>query len=134
MNAMAQRHVLVGLALIACASPEARRVRDGGAGADPGNKRLADGPMGRPVAADTTLWPGKAPAPTERLAAGTMYVPASALPIPAGPTSAAGSTDAKTSAGSTAQVITPTTASPREGRAFNKGTSANPRSPSSSKP
>jgi len=53
-------------------SPEARRVRDGGPGADPGNKRRVEAPAVNPRAADTTLWPGLAPTPVERLAAGTM--------------------------------------------------------------
>src|SRR4051812_43944007 len=56
-------------------SPEARRVRDGGPGADPGNKVLVEAPMANPHAADTTLWPGRAPTPVERLAAGTMPPP-----------------------------------------------------------
>jgi hypothetical protein len=58
--------------LLAGCSPEARRVRDGGPGADPGNKMVIDAPPANPHAADTTLWPGRAPAPVERLAAGTM--------------------------------------------------------------
>ena len=57
-------------------SPEARRTRDGGPGADPGNKILVDAPPADPHAADTTLWPGRAAAPTDRLAAGTMPPPA----------------------------------------------------------
>ena len=67
------------LALLALAcSPEAGRVRDGGAGADPGNKRVVEAPTVNPRAADTTLWPGRASAPTDRLAAGTMPPPAGA--------------------------------------------------------
>ena len=62
-------------ALMGACSPEARRVRDGGSGADPGNKRLVERPYVDPKAADTTLWPGRAPAPVERLEAGTMYPP-----------------------------------------------------------
>lgn len=53
--------------LVAC-SPEAARTRDGGPGGDPGNKVLVEGPRVEPRAADTTLWPGRAPAPVERLA------------------------------------------------------------------
>jgi hypothetical protein len=69
--------VLWGGALLALAcSPEARRVRDGGPGADPGNERLVAAPRVDPRAADTTLWPGHAPAPTDQLAAGTMPPPA----------------------------------------------------------
>lgn len=56
--------VLMG-GMPAC-SPEARRVRDGGPGADPGNRILIDAPRADPQAADTTLWPGRAPAPTDR--------------------------------------------------------------------
>jgi hypothetical protein len=66
--------VVAGAFLGAC-SPEARRVRDGGPGADPGNKRLVERPYVDPKAADTTLWPGGAPAPVQRLEAGTMYPP-----------------------------------------------------------
>jgi len=67
--------VAAGAVMGACSSPEARRVRDGGPGADPGNKRLVERPYMDPKAADTTLWPGRAPAPVERLEAGTMYPP-----------------------------------------------------------
>ena len=42
------------MAAQAC-SPEARRTRDGGPGADPGNKVLIDAPPANPRAADTTL-------------------------------------------------------------------------------
>ena len=77
-NAVASVKLLAsGLAvvgLLAC-SPEARRARDGGAGADVGNKRLVSGPPVDPQAADTTLWPGRAPTPVERLAAGRMRLP-----------------------------------------------------------
>jgi hypothetical protein len=48
-------------ALVLACSPEARRVRDGGPGADPGNKILINAPPANPQAADTTLWPGRAP-------------------------------------------------------------------------
>lgn len=67
--------VAAGALMGACSSPEARRVRDGGPGADPGNKRLVERPYVDPHAADTTLWPGRAPTPIERLEAGTMYPP-----------------------------------------------------------
>jgi hypothetical protein len=61
-------------ALSAC-SPEAHRVRDGGPGADPGNRLYVNAPKADPKAADTTLWPGRAPAPVELLAAGQMPPP-----------------------------------------------------------
>ena len=54
--------VAAGTVMGACSSPEARRVRDGGRGADPDNKRLVERPYVDPEAADTTLWPGRAPA------------------------------------------------------------------------
>ena len=62
------------LALLGC-SPEAQRVRDGGPGADPGNKILVahDGPD--PQAADTTLWPGRAAAPVDLLEKGVIPPP-----------------------------------------------------------
>lgn len=63
------------IAAVAACSPEARRVRDGGRGADPGNRRLVQTRSVDPKAADTTLWPGRAPAPVQRLEAGTMYPP-----------------------------------------------------------
>ena len=71
-----------GILMAAC-SPEARRVRDGGPGADPLNKRLVEAPGVDPKAADTTLWPGDAPAPVDRLAAGTMPPPQLPKPSPA---------------------------------------------------
>jgi hypothetical protein len=46
--------------MITGCSPEAHRVRDGGPGADPGNKIVVDAPPANPRAADTTLWPGPA--------------------------------------------------------------------------
>jgi hypothetical protein len=61
--------------LIAC-SPEATRTRNGGAGADPGNKRLIEVPAANPLTTDTTLWPGRAPAPVDRLERGEMAPPA----------------------------------------------------------
>jgi hypothetical protein len=90
--------------LLGC-SPEARRVRDGGDGADPGNKDLVAGPVANPQPADTTLWPGRAPAAVERLARGEMPPPAS-VSAPAVPAT-------------TSQQHT-----------FDKGTSANPRAKS----
>ncbi|GAC1514576.1 MAG: hypothetical protein NVS1B4_02560 [Gemmatimonadaceae bacterium] len=120
-------------ALGACASPEAARGRDGGPGGDIGNKHLADGPMGKPVAADTTMWPGRASAPTDRLAAGKMPLPASALPAPPPTSSAVGTTGAATPAGGSAQVTKPTRAVPSETNVYDKG-SANPRVPAPRKP
>jgi hypothetical protein len=55
------------VALLAC-SPEARRTRDGGPGADIGNKRLVEVTHADPRPADTTLMPGRAPTPVERFA------------------------------------------------------------------
>ncbi|HJU72719.1 MAG TPA: hypothetical protein VJ717_03160 [Gemmatimonadaceae bacterium] len=52
---------------IAC-SPEATRTRDGGPGADPGNKHLVQATNPDPQPADTTLMPGRAPAPVDRQA------------------------------------------------------------------
>ena len=66
-------------------SPEARRVRDGGPGGDPGNKVLIQAPLANPGAADTTLWPGRAPAPVDLLAAGRMAPPPEPLPTQTGP-------------------------------------------------
>jgi hypothetical protein len=74
--------LLAGGALLGGCSPESRRVRDGGPGADPGNKILIEAPVAHPRAADTTLWPGRAPAPVERLVAGSMPPPPAP---PAGP-------------------------------------------------
>ena len=62
------------LALFAC-SPEARRTRDGGPGADAGNKVLVALDEPDPHAADTTLWPGRAPAPVDLLAKGLAPSP-----------------------------------------------------------
>jgi hypothetical protein len=65
----------VGAGLASACSPEAERLRDGGAGADPGNKPIALVRHIDPQPADTTLWPGRAPTPLERLEAGSMYAP-----------------------------------------------------------
>jgi hypothetical protein len=71
------------LAILAAAgcSPEARRVRDGGPGADPGNKVLMEHTQPEPRAADTTLWPGRALTPVERFARGEAP-PATFPPAP----------------------------------------------------
>ena len=74
--------------LAAACSPEADRVRDGGLGGDPGNSRLVQVRNPNPVAADTTLWPGLAPTPLERLENGNMYPPRP--PVPTGQVPAAG--------------------------------------------
>ncbi|MEP6574092.1 MAG: hypothetical protein ABJD11_15440, partial [Gemmatimonadota bacterium] len=72
--------------MTASCSPEARRHRDGGPGADPGNRRYVEVPPANPKAADTTLWPGKAKTPVEQLAAGTMRPPPAPAPVaPAAP-------------------------------------------------
>jgi hypothetical protein len=71
--------------IIAACSPEARRVRDGGPGADPGNKIVIDAPPANPHAADTTLWPGRAPAPVDLLAKGIMPPPPAPQPSGAAP-------------------------------------------------
>jgi hypothetical protein len=81
-------------------SPEATRRRDGGLGADPGNREWIAAKPVDPRAADTTMWPGRDPAPVERLARGEEPP----LPGPAGKTQG----------------------SPAERRAFENGT-ANPR-------
>lgn len=58
---------LAAVALMAC-SPEATRTRDGSPGADIGNKRVVEVALPDPQPADTTMMPGKAPAPVERFA------------------------------------------------------------------
>ncbi|HEU4564333.1 MAG TPA: hypothetical protein VFS05_06790 [Gemmatimonadaceae bacterium] len=107
------------LSLLAACSPEARRERDGGPGADPGNKILVAAPRVNPRAADTTLWPGRNPAPVERLAHGQMPPPAGVSPasLPA--------------ASSTTPVTPSVPASRSEQETYQRGTSANPRQPSS---
>lgn len=76
---------LTASGLLAGCSPEANRVRDGGPGGDPGNKIVIAAPAVNPRAADTTLWPGRAPTPVEQLVAGTMPPPPSPLPTSAAP-------------------------------------------------
>lgn len=110
------------LVVLASCSPEARRIRDGGPGADPGNKVLVATPPVDPKAADTTLWPGKAPAPVDRLAAGerppAAQVSAGAMPAKQG-----------------TRAVTPSTPpTSSEQGTFGKGGSANPRRPSSRPP
>jgi hypothetical protein len=86
---LAAAAALLGLA--SC-SPEARRVRDGGAGADPGNKVLIEHEALDPHAADTTLWPGRATAPEDLLARGIIAPPT----YPAGPPSPASPSQRRT--------------------------------------
>ena len=74
------RSSVILAAFLAC-SPEAHRVRDGGPGADPGNKVLVVREEPDPHAADTTLWPGRAPAPVDQLANG-ITLPPSYPPAP----------------------------------------------------
>ncbi|HET7458941.1 MAG TPA: hypothetical protein VFJ74_14935 [Gemmatimonadaceae bacterium] len=105
--------------MLAC-SPEADRVRDGGPGADPGNKHVVDVPPANPRAADTTLWPGRAPAAVERLARGEMPPPASVSGAAA---------PAKAGNG----AVTPNVpAAAADQHTFDKGTGANPRRQTSS--
>jgi hypothetical protein len=62
------------LTALAC-SPEAQRRRDGGLGADPDNKRIVVHEQADPRAVDTSLWPGRAEAPTDRMARGDIPPP-----------------------------------------------------------
>ncbi|MFL5574815.1 MAG: hypothetical protein ACJ79S_02450 [Gemmatimonadaceae bacterium] len=114
---------LLALSLLALScSPEARRGRDDGPGADVGNKDLVVTSEPEPHAADTTLWPGRAPAPVDRFARGEMPPPAGVSPLPAPPPT--GQTP-----------VTPNTpATTSEQHTFDRGTSANPRQRSSGKP
>jgi len=113
-------HVLVPLSsclvplLLSC-SPESRRVRDGGAGADPNNKVLVAAPPVNPGPADTTLWPGRAPTPVERFAAGKMAPPVAVTParVP--------------QPGAEQPVTSRTPATRAEQRTFDRGTAADPR-------
>jgi hypothetical protein len=118
----AREALLLALVLASACSPEARRERDGGPGADPGNKRLVPAPRVDPVAADTTLWPGRAPAPVELLARGEMPPPAGVTTMPAA-----------TARDSGARVPA-TPATKDQERSFDRGTSANPRRPSTTRP
>jgi hypothetical protein len=93
---------IAAAALAAGCSPEATRQRDGGLGADPGNRDWIAWGASNPRAADTTLWPGRDPAPVERLARGDEP------PLPSPPTKTPGR--------------------PAERRAFENG-AANPRAP-----
>jgi hypothetical protein len=109
--------VLAAGVLAAC-SPEADRVRDGGAGADPGNKVLVEAAPVNPVAADTTLWPGRAPAPVERFAGG--QVPPATFPARKSAPADTGGTP-----------VTPDTPpSESQQRTFDRDPAADPRRPS----
>jgi hypothetical protein len=73
--ALISRAALAAVLVAGCASPEATRTRDGGSGADPGNKDLVEAPRSDPRAADTTLWPGRATAPVDMPARGYTAPP-----------------------------------------------------------
>jgi hypothetical protein len=60
---------VAAVAILAC-SPEAKRTRDGGPGADIGNKHVVEATHADPRPADTTLMPGRAPTPVERFGKG----------------------------------------------------------------
>ena len=64
--------VALAVAVLLGCSPEATRTRDGGPGADPQNypRQAVQAPPANPETADTSLWPGKAVAPVDRLASG----------------------------------------------------------------
>lgn len=121
----AREALLLALVMASACSPEARRERDGGPGADPGNKRLVAAPRVDPVAADTTLWPGRAPAPVERLARGEMPPPAGVRTMPVA---------TARDSGARAPVTPDVPATKSEERSFDRGTSANPRRPSTRRP
>jgi hypothetical protein len=108
-------HSALLVALLLACSPEARRVRDGGPGADPNNKDLVASRPVNPQAADTTLWPGAAPAPVERLAAGTMAPPVAVTPA------------RSPRPGAERPVTSRTPATRAEQRTFDRGTAADPR-------
>ncbi len=113
---------LMGALVMGACSPEAVRRRDGGAGGD-GDNHGVQASAAKPHAADTTLWPGRAAAPVERLAAGTMPMPP--RPAPPAPTAASAPSS---------QSPKPTAATPTDGRAFDKGKGANPRRAEPKKP
>jgi hypothetical protein len=101
------------LVLLGC-SPEAHRARDGGPGADPGNKVLVVRDEPDPHAADSTLWPGRAPAAVDLPARGVV-------PPPTYPAT-------QVAPGRDTVPVTPkaTPSVPRQ-RAFDSGGTANPR-------
>jgi hypothetical protein len=114
---LAARPWTVLFALLAC-SPEARRVRDGGPGADPNNKNLVASRPVNPTAADTTLWPEKAEAPVDRLADGRMAPPVAIT------------TAVAPAPGPEKPITSRTPATTGDRRSFDKGTAADPRRPS----
>ncbi|HJU67879.1 MAG TPA: hypothetical protein VJ650_06480 [Gemmatimonadaceae bacterium] len=99
--------------LLAC-SPEANRVRDGGPGADPGNKVLVSATIPNPQVADTTLWPGLNRPPVDRLVRGEMPPPPGTTPFEKRDIQKTG-----------------TPASQSEQSTFDRSTTADPRQPSS---
>lgn len=68
VSAILTTAAVVLMAMTTSCSPEAKRTRDGGPGADIGNKRVIQLAHPDPHPADTTLMPGRAPAPVERFA------------------------------------------------------------------
>lgn len=78
---VAPRIWVAALLTLAACSPEARRVRDGGPGADPGNKVLVARRGPDPHAADSTLWPGRAIAPVDLQARGIIAPPTYPRPV-----------------------------------------------------
>ncbi|MEW5917374.1 MAG: hypothetical protein AB1762_13265 [Gemmatimonadota bacterium] len=64
---MALVRIAIIVTMLGC-SPEASRARDGSAGADIGNKRVTRQALADPQPADTTMMPGRAPAPVDRFA------------------------------------------------------------------
>lgn len=112
---------LAAVVSIAC-SPEADRVRDGGPGADPGNKVLVDSTAANPQTRDTTLWPGRAPTPVERLSRGEIL-----------PAAGVASTTAAGAQGK-APVTPNVPPSAADQRTFDKATSGDARRPQSARP
>lgn len=117
MGALIPGTAVAAVLLLAC-SPEAERTRDGGAGGDPGNKVLVEARQVEPRAADTTLWPGRAPAPVERLARG--QIPPATFP-------ASGPAPAKRGDSPVRPDTPPTKA---QQRTFDRDQTADPRRPS----
>lgn len=118
MGALIRWAVTPVLVALAACSPEADRVRDGGPGADPGNKSLVQWRGPEPTVADTTLWPGLNPAPVERLAAGS--IPPPTYPYPE-------ETPPKTGDRPVTPNVPPTEA---QQKTFDRGGSADPQRPS----
>lgn len=121
MGALIGRAALAAALLAGC-SPEAERSRDGGGGADPGNKVLVEAKRVEPRAADTTLWPGRAPTPVERLARG--QVPPATYPASSAAPQKRGETPVRPN----------TPPSESQQRTFDSDPSADPREPSGAQP